>query len=309
MTILFYSETDDPEPWRKAFAEQLPDIAFRVWPDVGDASSVRYALVWKPKAGLLATLPNLQAILALGAGVDPIIEDASWSRSVPLVRLVDAGLAQQMSEYALYGVLHFHLRMDRYAQQQAEGKWHQLPPVLAKDRTVGVAGLGVLGGECAAKLASQGFRVIGWSRRAKSLPGIETFESQAGLRDFLRHTEILVNFLPLTAETRGLLDRNAFAQLPHGACIINIARGPHVNEADLIAALDSGHLGGALLDVFHSEPLPVDHPFWHHPKVIVTPHVAAQTVAALAVSQVIDNIRRIERGESPLGLVDPHRGY
>jgi phosphoglycerate dehydrogenase-like enzyme len=188
MSILFYSDTDAPEPWRQALACELPEIQFRIGPDVGTPEQVSYALVWKPKPGLLASLPKLRAILSLGAGVDHLLLDPDLPEGVPIVRMVDA-----------------------------------------------------------------------W--------------------------------------------------LPRGACILNIARGAHLDEPDLLAALDQGQLGGALLDVFQHEPLPPKHPFWHHPKIVITPHIAAQAIAGLMVSQVIDNIRRIERGEPPLGLVDPARGY
>jgi glyoxylate/hydroxypyruvate reductase A len=170
-------------------------------------------------------------------------------------------------------------------------------------------GLGVLGGDFVRKLAVLDFKVLGWSRTPRRLSGVTSFHGPQGLGPFLEQTEILVNFLPLTPETAGILNASTFARLPRGACIINIARGDHVNEQDLLAALDSGRLGGAMLDVFRREPLPSDHAFWHHPRVVITPHIAAQAIAELMVSQVIDNIRRIERGEQPHGLVDPVRGY
>jgi glyoxylate/hydroxypyruvate reductase A len=309
MAILFYSEMDDPNPWRQALARGLPHIEFRVWPHTGDAEEISYALVWKPPQGLLQTLPNLKAILSLGAGVDGILRDTELPRDVPLVRLIDAGLAQQMSEYALYGVLHFHRQMHRFAVQQREGRWLPLEPVNAAVRSVGVMGLGVLGSDFLRKLAPLGFRMLGFSRTRKELPGVACFHGEAGLQPFLAQTEILVNFLPLTKQTERILHAQALAWMPRGACIVNIARGGHVDEEALLAALDRGQIGGALLDVFDREPLPPAHRFWQHPKVFVTPHIAAQAIAELAVSQVIDNIRRMERGEQPLGLVMIERGY
>ena len=309
MSLLFYSDTDAPEPWRDALALELPNMQFRIWPDVGEPGLVSYALVWRPKPGLLASLPNLKAILSLAAGVDHVLLDPQLPEGVPIVRMVDAGLAAQMSEYALYGVLHFHRSMQQYSEQQRRGDWRQLPAVPAPHRTVGVMGLGVLGGDFVRKLLPLGFKVLGWSRTPKSLSGVTVFYGCEGLSEFLTQTEILVNFLPLTPDTAGILSASTFARLPRGACIINIARGAHVDERGLLAALDQGQLGGAMLDVFQLEPLPPDHPFWHHPRVVVTPHVAAQAIAELMVSQVVDNIRRIERGEQPLGLVDRRRGY
>jgi glyoxylate/hydroxypyruvate reductase A len=309
MSLLFYSDTDAPEPWREALARELPQMEFRLWPDVGEPARVSYALVWRPKPGLLASLPNLKAILSLAAGVDHILLDPELPDRVPIARMVDAGLAAQMSEYALYGVLHFHRDMQRYAEQQQRAQWRQLPAVPAPQRTVGIMGLGVLGGDFVRKLVPLGFKVVGWSRTPRNIPGVTTFHGQEGLNEFLRQTEILANFLPLTADTAGILSASTFARLPRGACIINIARGAHLDERELLAALDQGQLGGAMLDVFEREPLPPEHPFWHHPRVVVTPHVAAQAIAELMVSQVIDNIRRIEGGEPPLGLVDRGRGY
>ena len=309
MAILFYSDMDAPQPWREALARELPTIEFRVWPDVGAAEDIRYALVWKPPPGLLSGLPRLKAILSLGAGVDGILLDPKVPTSVPLVRMVDAGLAGQMSEYALYATLHFHRCMDRYAQQQRGGQWVPLPAVPATERVVGVMGLGVLGGDFARKAAALGFCVLGWSRSGRQLPGLTVFGGEAGFEPFLRRTQILLNFLPLTPQTTGILNARTFGLLPRGACIVNIARGGHLVETDLLAALDSGQLGGAMLDVFAREPLPADHPFWHHAKVIVTPHIAAQAIAGLMVEQVVENIRRVERGEPPLGLVDHQRGY
>jgi glyoxylate/hydroxypyruvate reductase A len=309
MTLLFYSDTDAPEPWREALALELPEVEFRIWPDVGEPARVSYALVWRPQPGLLASLPNLKAILSLAAGVDHVLLDPQLPEKVPIVRMVDAGLASQMSEYALYGVLHFHRSMQQYAEQQRRAVWRQLSAVPASRRTVGVMGLGVLGGDFVRKLVPLGFKVLGWSRTPKNLPGVTTFHGPGGLSAFLGQTEILANFLPLTSDTKGILSASTFGQLPRGACIINIARGAHLDERDLLAALDQGQVGGAMLDVFQREPLPPEHPFWHHPRAIITPHVAAQAIAELMVAQVIDNIRRIERGQRPLGLVDRRRGY
>lgn len=309
MNILFYSQTDAPEPWRQALKRELPDMELRVWPDVGAVDQISYALVWKPPPGLLRTFPNLKAILSLGAGVDHLLLDSALPAGVPIVRMVDAGLASQMSEYALYGVLHFHRSMNGYAEQQRLGEWRQLPAVPATGRAIGVMGLGVLGSDFVRKLAALDFRVLGWSRTRREIACVTTFHGAEGLAPFLERTEILVNFLPLTPETANILSARTFARLPHGACIINIARGDHLDEHDLVAALDDGQLGGAMLDVFRREPLPSEHPFWHHPKVVVTPHVAAQAIAELMVSQVIENIRRIERGEAPHGVVNPERGY
>jgi glyoxylate/hydroxypyruvate reductase A len=309
VVVLFYSDIDDPQPWRAALARALPELDFRVWPDIGQAEEIDYALVWKPPTGMLASLPRLRAILSLGAGVDHLFLDERLPEGMPITRMVDAGLAPQMSEYALYGVLHFHRSMDRYAQMQRAAQWKQLPAVPPSQRTVGVMGLGVLGGDFACKAQVMGLRVIGWSRRARGLEGVTEYHGAEGLAPFLAATQILVNFLPLTNETQGILNARLFEQMPRGSYLVNLARGGHLVEDDLIAALDSGQLGGALLDVFVREPLPAEHPFWRHPKIVLTPHIAGQAIADLMVEQVVDNIRRLERGETPTGLVDRRRGY
>jgi glyoxylate/hydroxypyruvate reductase A len=309
MVLVFCSDVDDPRPWRAALTQALPELDFRVWPDAGPPDRIEYALVWRPPPGMLAGLTRLKAILSLGAGVDHVLADPQLPRHVPLTRMVDAGLAAQMSEYALYGVLHFHRSMDRYAELQRQGEWRQLPAVPAHERTVGVLGLGVLGADFARKAAALGFRVLGWSRSPKDIPGVQASHGDAALPAFLAQAHILVNFLPLTPHTQGILDAKLFARLPRGASLINLARGAHLVDADLLDALASGQMAGAMLDVFGREPLPAAHPFWTHPRVIVTPHIAAQAIASLMVEQVVDNIRRIERGEVPLGRVDVQRGY
>ncbi len=307
--ILFGSDFDDPAPFRAVCARRFPALEFRVWPEVGRREDIEYALIWKIGDGVLGTLPNLKAILALGAGVDQILKDPGFPREVPLYRLIDAGLAAQMSEYAIHGVLELHRRMAVYRAQQASRTWHRHPPIDPSELRVGIMGLGVLGADLARKLVLLGFRTLGWSRTPKSLEGVRTFHGRAGLDEFLAASEIAIVLLPLTPETIGIVNRQTLARLPRGAALINIARGRHVVEADLLAALDAGHLSRAILDVFHDEPLPPAHPFWSHPRVSLTPHIAAQPIAELAMEQILENLRRLEAGEPPLGLVDPAVGY
>lgn len=309
MSILFYSESDAAQPWREAFAAAFPRMAFRVWPDTGPLAEVKYALVWKPPAGLLAGLPNLKAILWLGAGVDHALRDPQLPPHVPILRLVDAGFAQQMSEYALYAVLHFQREMGVYARMQAGGQWQQRPPVRAAEFPVGVMGLGTIGATVARGLAARGFPVRGWSRTQKTVERVECFHGRAAFGDFLGGCRAVINVLPLTAETENILCARTLAAMPHGSYVINIGRGAHLVEEDLLAALESGRVAGAMLDVFGEEPLPAGHPFWTHPGIVVTPHIAALTIASEAQAQVIENVRRIERGEAPLGVVDRNKGY
>ena len=309
VTILFCSESELPEPWRLACARAFPAMAFRVWPDTGPTGAIQYALVWRPPPGSLAKLPNLKAILVLGAGVDSVLTDPELPAGVPVLRLVGAGLPGPMAEYALYAVLHFQRRMADYFEQQQAATWLPRDEFLARQWPVGVMGLGVIGATVAQRIAAQGYPVAGWSHSAKSVSGVEVFAGAAGFDSFLARTRVLVNVLPLTPQTRGILNARTFAAMPRGSYVVNIGRGGHVIDADLIAALDSGQLGGAMLDVFEQEPLPATHPFWRHPKVIVTPHVAAPTLTSESEAQVVDNINRLERGELPLGLVDRDKGY
>ncbi len=308
MSVLFYSEGDDPKPWRQAFAAALPDMPFEIWPDVRDANAVHYALVWNPPSGLLKSLPRLRAILSLGAGVDALLADPTTPQ-LPVVRLVDAGLAPQMAEYAIYAVLHFHRCMPAYREQQNAAKWRPLAPVLASEWPVGVMGTGVIGGLIARQLVSLGYPVRGWSRSGANMEGVEVFAGNERLDAFLERCRVVVNVLPLTPQTTGILNAHRFAAMRRGSYVVNIGRGGHLVEADLLAALDSGHIAGAMLDVFGEEPLPASHRFWSHPGVIVTPHIAGVTVAAEAEAQVIANVMRMERGEQPVGVVDRGKGY
>lgn len=308
MSVLFYSEGDDPAPWREVFAEAFPQLTFEVWPDVKDIQTVRYALVWNPPSGLLQTLPNLRAILALGAGVDALLAD-STTPQVPVVRLLDAGLAPQMAEYAVYAVLYFHRRMRDYRELQQHRTWNPLAPVPAGQWPVGVMGTGVIGGLIAKHLVALGYPVRGWSRGGTSIEGVEIFAGEGRFESFLSHSRVVVNVLPLTPETTGVLNASTFAAMPRGSYVVNIGRGGHLVEPDLLAALDSGQIAGAMLDVFNEEPLPKSHPLWTHPAVVVTPHIAGVTIAAEAEAQVIANVRRMEQGEQPVGIVDRAKGY
>jgi glyoxylate/hydroxypyruvate reductase len=308
MAILFLSPSDDPAEWLPELHRQLPDREVRVWPDIGDPDDIDYAMIWRPPAGVLKQLPNLKVMLSLGAGVDGVLNDPELP-DLPLVRMVEPGLTEGMTEFVVLQVLHWHRQMEVYRAQQRDGVWRQLPQKLARERRVGILGLGVLGADAARVLTELRFDVAGWSRSARELPGITCFHGAAGLAAFLARTEILVCLLPLTEETAGILNWETLAALPKGACVVNVARGGHVNEADMLAALDSGHITGASLDVFGQEPLPPDHPFWSHERVIVTPHVAAVTHARTSVGHLAEQIRRFEAGEPLENLVDRKRGY
>jgi glyoxylate/hydroxypyruvate reductase A len=265
--------------------------------------------VWRPAPGVLAKLPNLKAILVLGAGVDGVLTDPGLPKTIPVIRLLGAGMPEPMAEYAMYAVLHFQRNMQAYPEQQRNSLWRRIPWPLAGDWPVGVMGLGVIGSLVATRLVALGYPVAGWVRDPRSLAGVEVFAGRERLHDFLARSRVVINVLPLTAETSDILGASAFAAMPRGGYVVNIGRGAHLVEADLVTALDSGQLDGAMLDVFREEPLPASHPFWRHPKIVVTPHAAAPTIIAAAEIQVIENIRRLERGEQPLGVVDRKKGY
>jgi glyoxylate/hydroxypyruvate reductase len=308
MAILFLSPSDDPAEWLPELQRQLPDREVRVWPDIGDPDDIDYALIWRPPAGVLKRLPNLKVMLSLGAGVDGVLNDPELP-DLPLVRMVEPGLTEGMTEFVVLQVLHWHRQMEAYRVQQRDRVWRQLPQKLARERRVGFLGLGVLGADAARVLKELRFDVAGWSRSTRDLAGITCFHGASGLSAFLARTEILVCLLPLTDETVAILNWETLAALPKGACVVNVARGGHVDEAEMLAALDSGHIAGASLDVFTEEPLPPDHPFWTHEKVIVTPHVAAVTHARTSVVHIAEQIRRFEAGLPLENLVDRRRGY
>jgi glyoxylate/hydroxypyruvate reductase A len=310
--VLYNSPGDDPADvaaWRGYLAAYDPAIDFRVWPETGRPEEIDYALAWLPQPGDLARYPNLKAIFWLGAGVDSLLQDPALPRHVPIVRLVDEGLTAGMTEYVLLHVLRYHRRLPETEALQREALWRKLSYSLAKDRRVGLMGMGVLGQDAARRLLDLNFDVAGWSRTAKQVPRIAMFCGEDGLMPFLNRTEILVCLLPLTRATTGILNARTLAALPKGACIINAARGGHVVDTDLIAALDRGHVAHATLDVFPTEPLPVEHPFWRHPRITVTPHVASVTIAETASRVVIDGLKAMRNGRRPANLVDLERGY
>lgn len=309
MALVLKCGRDEREEWRKELGRLLPDVEVRDWSDPADPDEIEFALVWKPDAGGLKRFANLRAIFSLGAGVDHIMEDGDPPPGVPIVRLVDPELTRQMSEYVVMSTLYLHRRMPAYAEAQREGLWRPLPAPDTRFCGVGIMGLGTLGTDAADKLRPFGFPLLAWTRRTRKIEGIRCFHGAEGLAPFLAETGILVCLLALTPETKGILGAKTFAALPRGAAIVNCARGGHVVDEDLIEALDSGHLSGAMLDVFDPEPLPEDHPFWRHPKIVLTPHVASITLVHSAAISIAENIRRMRKGEVPLAIVDPETGY
>jgi glyoxylate/hydroxypyruvate reductase A len=308
LALLFYSTSDSAHRWKTALATAMPDLEMRVWPETGDPREIEYALVWKPPPGMLASLPNLRLVLSLGAGVDHVFGDPELP-DVPVVRLVDPHMVEAMSEYILCQVLRLHRQDLAYLAQQRRGVWEERLQPNAGERRVSFLGLGMFASDAARKLRALGFDVAGWSRTEKHLPGIAAFHGDAGLPALLARSEILVCLLPLTPETQGILCASLFAQLPRGAAIVNAGRGAHLVEADLVPALDSGQLSAAVLDVFRTEPLPPEHPFWRDERIVVTPHVAAATNPGTASLVVAESIRRLRGGQPLLNVVDRARRY
>ncbi|MFC3108433.1 2-hydroxyacid dehydrogenase [Undibacterium arcticum] len=311
MNILFYSPDGKPEPWIEGFARALPEAQLQVWRE-DDATPIPadYAVLWKPPAALLQGRSDLKAVFNLGAGVDGVLQlGAALPASVPIVRLEDAGMALQMAEYVSHAVLRYFRRFDQYELQARDGQWRFLPPYDKQDFAVGILGLGVLGSRMAAALQHFGFRVNGWSRNHKVVPGVHSYAGSDELDQFLCDSRVLVCALPLTPETTNLLDRRTLEKLPHAAYLINVARGAHLVEEDLLALVQNGHIAGATLDVVRKEPLPPTHPFWQEPRITLTPHVAALTLRDESIRQIADKIRALQRGEPIAGLVDRNRGY
>ena len=302
MKILFASETEKAEFWVPLLEQALPHDRF-----VAEANNdVEIAIVATPPAGTLARLRGAKLIQSLWMGVEKLLGDPGLPQGVPIARLIDPGMVAAMSETVIAHVLDWHRHHYRYRAQQSERQWRRRKQYLACDRTVGLLGLGELGSDAAKKLVALGFNVAGYSRRAKQLPGVQSFTELAPM---LRITDALVCLLPLTPHTRGILNGRNLGLLKKHGCVVNVARGAHLVIADLLRQLDSGHLAQAYLDVFETEPLPASDPLWRHPGVTLTPHSAALTEPRTAIPKIVENVERVRRGEQPAHLVDFAAGY
>lgn len=309
MALIIHVRGARAQWWLETLQGLLPELDCRPWQTPGNPADIDIAVVWKPPVGGLRQFPNLRGIFSIGAGVDHVFADPQLPEDVPVFRLTGVDLAQRMREYVALHVLRYHRTLPAIEAQRAERAWDQPITPLAGERTVGILGLGHLGGACARTLVGLGFRVRGWTRSPRSLEGVEVFAGDGQRPAFLAGCEILVCLLPLTPATTGILDKALFTALPRGAFLINCARGQHLVEADLLAALDSGHLAGATLDVFHQEPLPTDHPFWTHPAITITPHTASLIDPLVGGRLLAANIRRFLAGETLDEQVDPAQGY
>ena len=309
MSLVFACQDVPPAPWIAALRQELPDMEVHVWPDFGAPEDVEFALIWGPYASEMKQFPNLKAMISLGAGVDHILDQVDRPPHVPVARLVDPGLKIGMVEYVVYNVLRFHRRMPDYRQQQEKQLWIERYQTLPSERRVGILGLGEIGVACAQALIALGFDVLGWSRTKKDIHKVGCFYGDEALKAFLGQSEILICLLPLTPETNGILGKIHLAALPAGAYLINAGRGAHVIEADLLEALGSGHIAGAALDVFQTEPLPKGHPLWSHANVTVTPHIAALTLPTTAGPVIADIVHAAQAGKPIPHRVNAKRGY
>lgn len=309
MRILLYRGDGVVEPWVREFAAVMPEAEAVAWKEGELLEPCDYAVLWNPAPALLDQLSQVKAIFLMGAGVDALLKLGDALPNVPFIRLGDAGMGVQMAEYVAHAVLRYFRRFDEYEQQARHGAWNPLPQYAKEEFTIGVMGLGKLGMPVVEAMRHFGFPVRGWSRTAKSVPGVETYAGMEQLDPFLRGLRVLVCMLPLTPETANLLDRHNLGKLAPGSYLINVSRGAILAEPDLMTLIRSGHIAGATLDVFRHEPLPAPHPFWNEPRIAITPHISALTMRSEAVRQIADKIDALENGEPVDDLVDRNLGY
>lgn len=284
-----------------------PDIDVRVWPEEGEKSEIDFAVTWKHPPGELKNYPNLKAISSYGAGVDHILRDPYLPKNVPIARIIDEKLIHDVKEYVIAVVLAHRRHLAPYRENQKVKKWAPIP--MNQANTIGILGLGQIGGNIAESFIQLGFNVCGWDRKSKKIQGVQLFQGEEQLDQLLSITDYLICSLPLTPETRNILNEKTFSKLKKNAYVINVGRGEHLVEEDLIKTIEKGRISGACLDVFRSEPLPTDHPFWSHPRITVTPHIAGITDPNAVVSQIFENYQRIKNGKELINTIDIQLGF
>lgn len=309
MSFLLLAPNRNMDPWKEALHNIDPNLDIEIWPNIKSKKHVHFIVAWNHPPNLLDGFPNLKTISSLGAGVDHILRDDSLPENVPVCRVVSGSLVRQMKEYVLAGVLNYQRNFLTYLIQRRNGKWESHPNKNPKDFSIGIMGLGKLGQPTAELLAKLGYNVGGWSRSEKNIEGIETYAGNQDLEQFLLHATLLVCMLPLTEATSGILNLDLFKKLNHPSYLINVARGEHLVEEDLIYALDKGWMEGALLDVFAEEPLPEKHPFWNRENIMITPHISSLTPPEEVAEQLVDNYKRVLSGMEPVNMVERERGY
>ncbi|MBU2946429.1 2-hydroxyacid dehydrogenase [Zobellia uliginosa] len=309
MAIVIIRQDDKIELWKKALLTKDPDLEVYGYQENHPKEKIEMALVWKHPNGALVDYPNLKLIASSGAGVDFIIEDETAPKNLPITRVVDDMLAKDMSEHVLAVILSHLKNLDQYKINQIKGIWKPMQYHRISDFTVGIMGMGALGKELATDLVKYGFKVRGWANSEKNIDNVTCYAGASGFDDFLKTAQILVCLLPLTDETSGILNKKLFKKLPRNAYVINVARGGHMVDEDLLEMLNNGHLSGAGLDVYHQEPIPKEHPFWSHEKIQMTPHYASVSDTNSVVPQILDNYERLIKGKKLLNEVVMHRGY
>ena len=309
MSLLLIAPDRTVSSWKKAIHKIDPDIEIDIWPAIQNKERVQFAVCWNQPKHLLDSFPNLKAVSSLGAGVDHLLSDESLPASVGICRVVSSSLVQQMNEYIIGAVMSIRRHFTKYVRQKDQQQWQVHNHGEASSTSIGVMGLGAIGGPVARQLAQSGYSVSGWSRTSKNFDNIRCFAGRGQLTDFLQKIQILICLLPLTKKTKGILDLELFKQIQSPGWIINVARGDHLVDEDLIYALDSHLLHGAWLDVFSEEPLPDKHPFWNRPNIIITPHVASITPPEEAAGQIVENYKRALSGMDLTNVVDRSLGY
>ena len=306
MKITFCCTDTKAEPWLQGLSAALPGAELSVWEP--GAPVADYAVVWAPPQQFMDEQQGIKALFNIGAGVDALLQ-RRLPQGARVVRLDDAGMAVQMAEYVCHAVIRHFREFDQYEASMRAGQWAYRKPRLRQDFAVGVMGLGVLGERVAKALAQFDFPVNGWSRSPKAIDGVRAFTGAEQFNDFLGASRVLVNLLPLTPDTTDVINKDALSRLQTGAYVINVARGAHLVDEDLLAAIDSGHVAGATLDVFRTEPLPAGHAFWNHPRITITPHTSARTLREESIAQIARKMVALQRGEAIAGIEDPARGY
>jgi glyoxylate/hydroxypyruvate reductase A len=315
MRILLHRADGITEPWIQDFDELLPEAEIEVWREGRKDFPCDYAVLWMPPLAMVPALAHVKAIFNTGAGVDALLKLGDFlPHQIPIVRLGDAGMGAQMAEYVTHAVLRYFRRFDEYEAQARQAQWHPLPQHKKADFSIGLLGMGVLGRRVLQALTPFGFPLRAWHSApggdaAAGVPGVTCFSGEDGLDEFLRGTRVLVDMLPLTPATNNLLDRRNLSKLQPGAYLINVARGAHVAESELLTLIQAGHIAAATLDVFRNEPLPAQHPFWREPRITITPHISALTLRRESIEQIAAKIRDLEAGKPIADVVNRHKGY